>query len=145
MSNIESVSQLVSHYTIWSSGLYCALSEPCRRPQALIKEFAQQTDQNFKAGRPRNRSLSMERTRNAINRTVRASTPTNIKIKEWFQTINHKFNRIKKQTQEVLHHRHHPLIQDQYECSGQSTRKVCHLDNCKRYESALKNCGPNHL
>lgn len=62
----------------------------------------------------------MERTRNALNRTVRASTPTNIKIKEWFQTINHKFNRIKKQTQEVLHHRHHPLIQDQYECSGLS-------------------------
>ena len=111
--------QLVSHYTIWSSGLYCALSEPCRRPQSLIKDYVQQTDHNFKtSGRQRIRSLSMERTRNALNRTVRATTPTNIRIKEWFATINHKFNRIKKQTQDVLQIRHNPLIQEQCDYSG---------------------------
>lgn len=52
------------------------------------------------------------------HRTRRVSTPTNLKLKEWFTTINHKWARIKRQV--ILHHhRQQPLInEDNYESNG---------------------------
>ncbi|CAG2176043.1 unnamed protein product, partial [Oppiella nova] len=124
---------LISHYTIWSSGLYCCLSsEVCRRPQDIIKLYAQQS--NFKLSR-HVRSISIERQRNAINRgqgsagEVRASTPTNIKIKEWFTTINHKWTKIKKQTQQTIL-RHQPLITDTSDYADKKWLQKCFAVMC---------------
>ena len=46
--------------------------------------------------------------------------PTNVKLKEWFTTINHKWARIKRQV--ILHHqRQQPLInEDNYGTTGKS-------------------------
>lgn len=52
------------------------------------------------------------------HRQRRVSTPTNLKLKEWFTTINHKWARIKRQV--ILHHqRQQPLInEDNYGTNG---------------------------
>ncbi|XP_054162174.1 RGS domain-containing serine/threonine-protein kinase A-like [Oppia nitens] len=140
----QSIIALISHYTIWSSGLYCALSsEVCRRPQDIIKLYAQQS--NLKITR-HVRSVSIERARNAINRSGsggsgggggspgsgRAGTPTNIKIKEWFTTINHKWTKIKKQTQQTLH-KHQPLINDSSDYAEHISGNISSLLTLRRH------------
>ncbi|XP_075676915.1 uncharacterized protein LOC142645173 [Dermatophagoides pteronyssinus] len=58
------------------------------------------------------------------HRQRRVSTPTNLKLKEWFTTINHKWARIKRQV--ILHHqRQQPLInEDNY---GTNEMTCCHV------------------
>ena len=171
---IHTTIQLVSHYTIFSGGLWCMLADGCPRPQEMIRQYAEQssaqlsnlresvsmnhhhhphphphhllatpshgqltcrfsanaTAANATSGNGhRSRSIDRYQPKDstkqckqclqamltvhaaAANRRRRVSTPTNLKLKEWFNTINHKWARIKRQV--ILHHqRQQPLINE---------------------------------
>lgn len=63
------------------------------------------------------------------NRRRRVSTPTNVKLKEWFTTINHKWARIKRQVI-LAHQRQQPLInEDNYGTAEQFS--CCHVKSPK--------------
>lgn len=52
------------------------------------------------------------------SRSRRLSSPANLKLREWFNTINHKWARIKRQVI-LYHHRQQPLInEDNYDTNG---------------------------
>ncbi|KAI2800178.1 hypothetical protein BLOT_014091 [Blomia tropicalis] len=181
---------LVSHYTIFSGGLWCMLADGCPRPQEMIRQYAEQssaqlsnlresvsmnhhhhphphphhllatpshgqltcrfsanaTAANATSGNGhRSRSIDRYQPKDstkqckqclqamltvhaaAANRRRRVSTPTNLKLKEWFNTINHKWARIKRQV--ILHHqRQQPLInEDNYGTTSEIS--CCHVSS----------------
>lgn len=151
--------QLISHYTIFSGGLWCMLNESCPRPQEMVRRYAEQSSAQMSLVQHRHNSLHghlhhhhhqstpypypvngchiegrvfnencrtclKTATINGHHRRRRVSTPTNLKLKEWFNTINHKWARIKRQV--ILHHqRQQPLInEDNYGTNGLFTASM---------------------
>lgn len=148
----------MSHYSLFADGLWCALGEPAKKSFDIISNRGNGliVSQNNTSNLERNRNLINTRPINqsSVSGTslgLGSTSAGGIKFKEWFDTINHKWTKIKRQIPNVAQFGVEPLenYDDRQLISSQSSYNLRHHHHCchcrRRHHSTDRNFSSKYI